>query len=400
MTLDADIFKYKPELKYILEDINTVNNISDSEIVSERKYIKNRGSVALEILDENIDRVNDLKRLIDKRLKDMSIKYKNRQLDESLNPLITTLTDGDSYINDGSISYGLYKDCIGQPIIGAISDEWERYHTDIEGRIEGEIYPYLNTIEEDNLLMKDALLKASVNHYTYDTLDELKQKELIELENLMKIKNKRQELYNQPELDFAQIEEVDREIEKKEVRNKVESSISEIAIKFANKSKDNIGTAAKLLDEDHIKKKKELYRQQREKFKDKIKIDNKSFKLIIYEDFRKKREGFYSKKQENKNLYSSETKNRAQSSLYTNSLLYSGVISTTIRELNNKTITEDMAPGLSIMLEGIENVLNNNEASMVNFKNILSASNKRVKDHLKDIEGKDKTRLLYKSFND
>ena len=87
-----NIFRYKPELKYILDDINTIDNISDEELKVEESYIRNRNSIALDLLEENIRSIGGLKSEIDKRLKNVSVKYKNRPVDESLHELVSTKT--------------------------------------------------------------------------------------------------------------------------------------------------------------------------------------------------------------------------------------------------------------------------------------------------------------------
>lgn len=393
-----NIFQYKPQLKYVLEDINTIDNISDSDIKVEESYIRNRGSIALESLESNIKRIDSLKSTVDKRLQGISIKYRNRPVDESLNDMVLSLTDGDKYVTEGIISYDLYKDCLNRPLVDSISKEWEKYHTDIEGIIEGELYPYIAIIEEDLNLMKDAIAKTSLRGKKFDNIEALKREELLSLEALIKKRSDRQDAYEEEDIDMTKIKKLEFEIGNKEAEQKMVESVSEIAIKYAKEVSKNIDKIEKLIDKKAQDKKNLLYSEQASKIKDKFNIKKDNLNLIVYQGFRAKREGFYSKKQENSNLYNKKHKRDAQKAFYTNAILYSEVVGPAINEMNAKRVTEDMSPGISIVLEGIEDIINSNESSMLNLKNIVSASNRVVGNHIDEITDKDKARMMYRSL--
>lgn len=387
-----NIFQYKPELKYILDDINTIDNISDKELKVEESYIRNRNSLALELLDENIRSISDLKYEVDKRLKNVSVKYKNRPVDESLHELVATKTDGDIYISEGSISYGLYKDCLKESILSPIVDEWERYHTDINGLIEGELYPYLLELEEDNRVLKESIETLVGN------VDKLKEKELLNLESMLKAKNERDQAFEEDEIDVDRIRKLEKKIDIKEAKIEMEKDIAKMAKQYAREAKRNINAMGDLLKKENQDNRNKMYADQAKKLKDGLNTPIDHTKLLVYQGFKTKRDSFYSKKRENKNLYSKTSKVDAKRAFCTNTALYSKIAIPALVDMTIKLDIADLAPGIKTILDGVDDISKRKEASILNMKNVITANNAQISDHLRDIDEKDRARNMYKNL--
>jgi len=387
-----NIFRYKPELKYILDDINTIDNISDEELKVEESYIRNRNSIALDLLEENIRSIGGLKSEIDKRLKNVSVKYKNRPVDESLHELVSTKTDGDIYISEGSISYGLYKDCLEEPILSPIVNEWERYHTDINGTIEGEIYPYLLELEEDNMALKESI------ETLVGQVDNLKEKELLSLESMLKAKNERDKAFDEDDIDVDKIRKLEKNIDIKEAKIEMEKDIAKMAKQYARESKRNIDAMGDLLNKENQDNRNKMYADQAKKLKDGLHAPTDHTKLLVYQGFKTKRDSFYSKKRENKNLYSKTSKVNAKRAFCTNTALYSKIAIPALVDMSLGSDTMNLAPGIKTILDGIDDISKRKEASILNMKNVITANNAQISDHLREIDEKDRARTMYKNL--
>ena len=392
-----NIFEYKPQLQYVLEDINSINNIRDQDIKIEESYIRTMPSISLEKVENNLLKIDGLEKEIGDVLKNVSIRTNEDLIDESLNELIDKLTDGNKYIVDKIITYNLYKECKDNSLLDNISKEWERNHSDINGLIEAEIYPYIQDLKEDNEIIKSII----ENTLTYNKVSlnnqDLRTKESLEIENNIKTKNELKKEYSQKDINIQKIRPLQRNADLINIQMNFRTNMYEVLNDLINESSDLIDTISKEVSSSTKKNLETFYSSQSNELSKTIPDDNK-LKLLLYQGFKGKRDKYYSMKKERDISFGSKIKKNAEKSLSAYSRLYLDVTVPIVLDLNNSRISDDLAPGLAHVFSGIEDITSKKEVVMIDFKNILKASNRKTKEGLSLISEKDRARRLYNNI--
>lgn len=392
-----NIFEYKPQLSYILEDINTIDNISDKDIKVEEPYIRNLASIGLEAVDKNISRLNNIISEIDDSLRNYNIRNDSELVDPSLNELVQELNDGDKYLNEGIITYNFYKQSKDIPILSNITNEWERQGSAINGLIEAEVLPFADDVLKDNQLVKKVIIESLVYDKQFTNLKDLKEQEFLELENYIKLKNDLNKLYSQEEYDLESSRSMKKNIDMKNIKLRYTKQTSEIIKDYANESDNMISLMERMVNKTKQNKVETLYREQAEKLNHLVN-DRNTAKFLIYQGFKEKYNKFYSMKEELKNSPDRKIKDLSAKSLITNSRLYLDIAMPTVNNIDNSEVGDDMAPAILSLLSGLEDILNKKDLYMLDLKNVLKTTNKKTKDALNLVDEKDKTRRLYKNI--
>lgn len=391
----ANIFEYKPQLQYVLEDINSINNVRDQDIKIEEQFIRTLPSINLEKVKNNLSKLEKLEKEVSSTLKNISIKSDADLVDDSLNELISNQTDGDKYIDNKTITYNLYKDCKDNPLLKNIANEWERYHSDVDGVIEAEIYPYIEDLIEDNELIKLVIEDTLIYDKEFLTNEDLRVQELLEIESMIKSKKDLNKAYYKKNIDETRA--LRKNVELKNIKFNFRTNMYEVLNDLINESSDLIDTVSNEINSSTKKNLEEVYSLQSNELSKTI-PDNNKLKLLLYQGFKDKRDKYFSMKKEKDIAFGSVVKKNTEKALSAYSRMYLDVAMPTVLDMGDKLISNELAPGITHVLSGIEDVVIKKEVMMVDFKNILKASNKKTKESLKLINEKDRSRRLYNNI--
>jgi hypothetical protein len=138
--LSSNILEYRPELEYVLKDINTIDNVNSKVAERVEPYIVNNTSSVINKISEIKESVEGIRTSIDDKLKDFSVKT-SIQLDDVSKQRILALTDGSKFVSDGTITYQLYKEAKDDPLLSVIVGAWDEYNAGINGSVEAELAP-------------------------------------------------------------------------------------------------------------------------------------------------------------------------------------------------------------------------------------------------------------------
>ena len=391
----ANIFEYKPQLQYVLEDINSINNVRDQDIKIEEQFIRTLPSINLEKVKNNLSKLEKLEKEVSNTLKNISIKSDADLVDDSLNELIFNQTDGDKYIDNKTITYNLYKDCKDNPLLKNIANEWERYHSDVDGVIEAEIYPYIEDLIEDNELIKLVIEDTLIYDKEFLTSEDLRVQELLEIESMIKSKKDLNKAYSKKNIDETRA--LRKNVELKNIKFNFRTNMYEVLNDLINESSELIDKISDEINSSTKKNLEEVYSLQSNELSKTIPDSNK-LKLLLYQGFKDKRDKYFSMKKEKDIAFGSAVKKNTEKALSAYSRMYLDVAMPTVLDMGDKLISNELAPGITHVLSGIEDVVIKKEVMMVDFKNILKASNKKTKESLKLINEKDRSRRLYNNI--
>lgn len=395
----ADIFDYKPNLEYTLGEIDTIDNIHSEDISIIQNFIRDNGSDVLDAININLERINNDKAIIDQRLKDVTVSINPRVIDDLVANYAKAHNDGEKLINEGIVTYGFYKYALDIEPLSQIVYAWDMQHASIDGIIEAELLPQLEYIEKDLELLRDLIDKTINYEKDYSNTEELKTRELEEIENLARLNREIESMYYSSQPDIEQIMLARRRYESKETKLRLKKTINQSAMKFTRGVSRILDLIENRLDIDTQKKEEDEIKRQAEAMINKLTTvgyDEKKAKLLIYQNFKSKRDSLVAKKQDMDNV--SKGKANTYRGIVTNTRLYLDVALPAIDELQYILIDTDEEEGFSNLLDGASDIVNAKQASMIELKNTLKASTQLIYKQTKGIIEKDRTRTIYKSL--
>jgi hypothetical protein len=124
---------YRPKIDYIPKDINTIDNVGGNPIYGPKveSYMNNLTSDVIVQLSDNLNRIENIKSIIDDKLKNTVVPGDKSILDEVTTELLKNLEDGNKFLETGIITYNLYKQCLDNPLLQNVVYEWDNYQSGI-----------------------------------------------------------------------------------------------------------------------------------------------------------------------------------------------------------------------------------------------------------------------------
>lgn len=394
-----DKLNYRPNLEYKLDDVNSIDNVQDKKIEIKYDLLKNRGSNSEDIIESNLEKIEVLKNVIDQRLRELAVSVNPRTIDDLVIAYANGHSDGDRLIEDNIITYNFYKYARDKHGLNQIIYAWDMYHASVDGMIEGELLPQILIIEED-LRATKKIIDQIVNYdKSFNSTDELREAEILELEEYVQLDNDLDRLYSSKNPSEKEIRDTQKRLNSKESSMRLKRVVTDAAINFATNSSITLNLIGNQLDLDVKKEKADIFTDQARKMLLKLpssKEELKKKKLLIYQGFRVKRDSIVAKNQDIKNV----TQNKAETykNIITNIRLHLDVALPILNDLETTPIDEDSELGFNHLIDGIEDIVINKQGAIMELKNTLKASSHLTLDQVKSILKKDEARLLYKNF--
>lgn len=388
---EDDILDYQPELKYEQRIIETINNTMDFDLEVSRSLLRNGGSSAIKFIDSALMKAEEISTEIETRLRDVCVPIKS--IDETVTVLVSDHPDGDRLINNGDITYPLYKYSKENPALYQIAYAWEMHHAGIDGMVEAELLSQVDTLRKELDLAKSLVEKTVNYNLKAKNLKELEEKELEELRSLSGASKKIDDLYKDASATMKDIHKARSEYSRINALLRLKGALSKTAISFGKDASDILDVMAERL------KSGDLERNESKESARKIKsalsgVDGKMQKLIVYEAFKSAREGVVNKSQDSKNIESKFSE--SYKDMITSIRVCEDVAIPVLAEL--EYVETDDEPGFGYVLQGAESIIAKKQAAVSEFKNTTKAASQLVMNQTKSILDKDKMRGLYKSF--
>jgi hypothetical protein len=157
---ERDYINYQPSIEYIKPAVNsTYQELQQSQDLEEIQVSQSSTVDTWKDVITVIDSLNQIQDDIEKQLKDTTVIVPDKMLD-----LVSEAARKYGYeLNGNQLSFGLYKKALlsldsHEKII--VVDAFENYYTDINGSLEGEIYPDVIEMKEDFTNLVDFLKKG------------------------------------------------------------------------------------------------------------------------------------------------------------------------------------------------------------------------------------------------
>lgn len=387
-----NVLNYTPEVKYTKKNVDTINNILDLDGTEERKgrdYTKHIGSDILSVLYDQKSYLSELMRQFDLELKDVVINLSspaNIVPDESKN-----YSDLEKLIYDKVITYSLYKDCVNDDGMQDIVDRWDIFCGDIDGNLKAEALPYLLYIISD---VENAIniVESTITYgKEYKNIEDLKQQELVEIERFNDTKRELEALYREDYPDVDLIEQKLKYMGSKEAQLRFNRSLTILLEGFSNKVRYIIESLTECLEDSPGKSTESI---------DNIKsigVSKDQASFLIYNGFKKKRDAILSCKKEYDSVFSSYSKGIATKNAVTAARLYLDVSVPVLDNISFSDIEQDEEV-IGYLLDGIEDIVESNKSTIIDFNNILDASVRIIENQLTDIKLKEGVREVYRKL--
>lgn len=401
-----NIFNYKPQLQYVLKDINTIDNIiEDEELKFNEPFIKNRGSITLESLKRAKDKAINIEKMIDEKLKDYIVPINNIDFDDLSKIFINQHPDSDKLLNEDKITYSMYKYSLGNKAMYMIKHKWDVFNAGIEGNLDAEMYPYILSIKEDLDSAIEIINQTVLYGKDFTNLEVLSQKELVEIEEFMRLNNEFNNSYdNQNIADEEQYKSIcqqreilSNQIDEKEKRLTFNKTISNIITDFSKDASFILDNVSDIISSDQQQKNLNTYNKQSLKILNKIKNKDK-VQLVIYRDFKSRRNKVLNKSKDVENGLNKLSKKRNFSNFITESRIYLDIAMPTLNNLDSLSINSDEEIGFKHVVNGLEDMIDSYIKTSIELKNTLESSIQTTKSQIREINNKNNVRMLYKSF--
>jgi hypothetical protein len=396
--LSSNILEYRPELEYVLKDINTIDNVNSKVAERVEPYIVNNTSSVINKISEIKESVEGIRTSIDDKLKDFSVKT-SIQLDDVSKQRILALTDGSKFVSDGTITYQLYKEAKDDPLLSVIVGAWDEYNAGINGSVEAELAPYVNEVGEliDGLayLIENTILYEKSQDVLSDPI-KFKESELDEINRYVKLREQYVAAINAGSQNTVTIKkQLDSAELKLEFKKNLVLTIKTSLLKISN-IVQNLNDVT--VPEFH-RIQQQVLAQELATLGNNVSIDSLGMRAIVYSTFAKQYSDVLSSRRSHENLFTSLQTSSAFKAAVVDSRLYKDVAIKAIAELTYadsnleiKTVGNTVISGLEIMTKSYEN-------SILGVKNTLESSIITMGALINSIYEKYKTRVMYKSVN-
>jgi hypothetical protein len=396
-------FDYRPKIDYIPKDINTVDNIGKSPVHNKKveNYSKNLPSNVVVNLSVNLAKIDDIKSIIDDKLKNTIVHGNIGILDDVASSILKSMEDGQKFLQDGVITYSLYKQCVDNPLMQPIVYEWENYHSGIDGQLEAELLPYINILEKDTKSALEVIMSTVLYDKNTSNIEDIKKQEMEDIENYLNITSKIDEFYRSSSLDIDQINLLRKNRDKIESRLDNNKSIVSMIDEFANETSEILDNVEYAIGDASKKIREESNNDAVKKIRDKFigtSKDAPKIKLLMYQGFKAQREQLFAKKEEYTSTMSDDIKNNVFKGVITNSRLYTDIASDILNEMDYTIITEEDEYALLGLIAGSYDIRERQFNAMLDMKNILKSTTMNIKNNINDIVDKDRIRLIYKNL--
>ena len=395
----SDVFNYKPDLQYHLDDVNTIDNIQIGDSYANPGFVRNRGSIAIEDIDACLLRVANTKSVIDKRLKDVNIPINSRAIDDLVRAYARGHNDGEKLIRENLITYDFYKYSLDKTPLSQVVYAWEMHQFGIDGMIEGEFLPQLNFMESNLICVKDAVNKIVNYDMKSTSIEDLKVEELLDIENYIQLDRHLDVLYNTEDVDTEEVITARKRLESKHSRLRLKNAVSKTAIKFALGMSESIDAIEESLTDNTVLNKQTIYGGQADQLKAKLsktELTLPKIKMIIYQGFKSKNDKLVAKKQDIDNATANQESTYRD--IITKARLYLDVAMPTLNELEYIPINEPEAIGFHHLIEGIEDLVVSKQSAILEIMNTTKAAVQLNQGQLESIIDKDQSRTMYKGL--
>lgn len=391
------ILEYVPEIKFTPADINTINNIINNKIES---VVKDTISNSI---TKNIKRIQDLKNMIqqvksdlEQKLEDVTAKFDKNLLDDILIDRLRRLKDASRLINDGIITYQLYKQIKDDPSFAIIKDAWDEYHCGIDGSIEAEMLPYIDVVEQlvDGIeqFINDAILYDEEPQNISD-IDKLRESEIALAEQHLRLQDDIKNAMDKGDEDKytvtkKQFDIIDNTLKYRKNANTIISSA-------LTKLTDIVKSIQDVTSDKFHSTQYNAIKQQYEAAVRNMNINNASMRAITYSIFTNEYNSVLETKRNYDNVMSYGVRDAIFKSASTNSRLYKDVAVPAMTELFYTDEELPFGTVGSTLVAGIEEIVKAYRYSMLSLKNMLESDANNVSNLVGQIYDKHRVRTTY-----
>lgn len=392
-----DLFEYKPVLQYILDDINTIDNVRDRDVEEVKPYIASSTAHVVNRLTQIQTLLDEAKTNIENGLRNTSIPFDKRLLDDILKDRVVGLTDAYKLVNDGILTYQLYKEVEDDPILGAITDIWDEYHAGIDGTLEAELKPLADAMGET---------LASIGQFVTDTLlydydaatraseKKIRENELLQVEKYLYLLSEVKKLNKDPvESKIVSVKKQLDSVERRLVHRKDTNTVLKDYLSRAGSIVQDIydGTIPEFR-----KIQNDALREQLDTLRKSVSANDLAMKAIVYSSFKSEREAALSAKRSHKNILSKGIRSATFKGATKDIRLYMDVALPAIIDLSHMDEKTPILSAGKVFVSGLEKMSKAYGQSVLGIKNTLETSTQAINSLLSQVYDKQKTRVMYK----
>jgi len=397
----ANIFEYRPELKYVLADINAIDNLPATHFEAVKPYLRHTVSQALTKLAGTKTSLTAVRNTANLRLRNISIPFNKELLDELTSSKLTNFQDSSKLINDGYLTFDLYKQIVDNPEFQLIVDMWDEYHSGINGNLVAELYPYIDIVEDSisniDMIISDTFIYRIDSNEDIDTIDlnEIKTVELLDIEDYMKLLDDFDDAKVE-DLDLAEI--IQRQLDQVEntiyYRKNISRTLDDTIAGLDNillTISDIISPEANLM----------LDRIVTETVSDIIKVTglvNSYLKVIVYSSFRELCKTVTNAKLNQKNTLPKNVKDVITKNTIKCIRAFLDVGVPGLISLSYSTAGQSVAGPMKLLLSGLQQITTNYEDSLLSLKNMMQSDIYKTILSIGQINDKHMARSVYKAF--
>jgi hypothetical protein len=390
----TDFLDYKPNLEYTYEDIDTIDNTTGADLLSGKLIIKNTGAEATQALDEAIEEIEDAILVMKDGLKEQRVPMSGNRIDDMAAIYIGQHPDGKVLMDKGFVTYQMYEYARDIPALEFVAYNWEMHQAGPEGSLEGELISQLLLIKEEAMLARDLVDKVVNYDKKYKNINDLKEKELLEIEHFLNMDRRIDELYLDESSTMEDINDARKSYFEKKAKLELKKSVSKYSKRFAKDVKSIAKLAKDSLDTKKRQDEARVEQEKLEKFSKKTGIGTKKAKFLIYQSHKSKRDQIVSANQDMKTAR--RLKAESYRNMVTSMRAYMDIAVQTLNELEHTPVEDTF--GIGEMLNGAEVLTRNMQSALMEYSNEGRVSTHLIRNQIKRIITKDKVRSIYKNF--
>jgi hypothetical protein len=397
MVDNTDIFEYRPDLRYILQDINTIDNISDDKFEIVKPYIRNGPSIIISKLLTLRQNVKDVKDMIDDQLRDVAIHFDASQLDDITKEKLAVYKDSYKLLDNNLLTFSLIKDVSASSGYQNIVDYWEDWHAGEEGKISAEVYQYaINTDVAINDILQ--VIEKAVVYNISDINDvvSIRKKELLQAEEYLILIDRLEKA--RKKANIKEISAIKKQMDLLEhvlsYRMNMSNMVTNAVLSMTSITDRMKAYIDPKYDQLHL----EAIYTDIKQLKDSLSIDSNNYKIPLYANFKKLYDSILNIKRNQQYLLSSHVKESAKKDIIKNARAYLDIA---IPTLINITYIEGGSHNSVIdsIVDGVEQIIKLYEGSTLSYKNMVESETYSTFDLVDNVCEKHKIRNIFNTIS-
>lgn len=388
--------KYRPDLSYVLNKIKTVNNISEHSLQEAESRLKRSCSKALNDLEENIDRLDALRRKIDETLSGTEIKLNHSLSDQIPAFLIESHPDRTKFQEHDIITYSLYLFAQKEEFLYPIVHEWDIYHAGIHGMIEAEIQPSVLQFKEDHQMAREVILQTGLYDKEQKSREEMAEEELMEAIHTLEEENALKKKELDPSTDYAVIEKMRRKLDERKRKQELVENFNTSAIRFAKKADKAIQKMEFMLDKKEERNKEAALKAQQTLERSKN-LDRDKLSFLLYHNFTNVQKETTAAKKESEGILDPKAREARKKEAIMLNRMQMEIVMPSLSEIEFLEEEGD-DEALMMILDGAEDITHRQQMAGLEFKNSLEVSARYHAQQTTALAYKDKVRVLHKNM--